>query len=222
MNRFGAVIAGGAVGVAAMLAFLQPWKEKPRREAPAPPSQGDPALEAAELAWSKLEAAELDEAQRLIAKAASLNPQLFEVPLYQGYLDMSRGQYAAARRSFTEALERKPDEPRALTGRATARFELKEFAGAVEDATKAIQDNSEALFIRASAYAGLERQEESIRDWTTYVKRYPMDSGAWMNRGNAHARLGRKEAAVADWEQAVALDAGLRDQLAPLISKAKQ
>lgn len=218
MKRFVAVIGGGAVGVAAMLAILQPWKMKPR---PVKVEEGDSPVSVAELAWTRIQAGDLDDAQRLIAKAASLDPQLFEVALYQGHLDMVRDEHAAARRSYSEALKRRAGDARALAGRAAARFELREYAGAVEDATAALAADPgelEALFTRAAAFGALGRTEEAVRDWTSYLARRPNDAQAWTNRGNANERLGQKTAAIADWTQAVKLDPSLSDRLNPLIS----
>jgi tetratricopeptide (TPR) repeat protein len=201
-----------------MLALLQPWKERPKPATPVAEQEPASALSVAELAWTKMQAGELEEAQRLIAKAASLDPELFEVALYQGHLDMIRDDHAAARRSYTGALKRRQGEPRAMAGRAAARFELKEYAGAVEDASAALAAEPDALFTRAASYAALGRHEESVRDWTAYLARRPKDAQAWTNRGNVHERMGNRSAAIADWRQAVKLDPNLEAQFGPLMA----
>jgi tetratricopeptide (TPR) repeat protein len=218
MKRVLAVIGGGAAGVIVMLAILQPWKVEPKRATPGAEPELASASRVADLAWTKMQAGELEEAQRLIAQAASLDPDLFEVALYQGHLDMIRDDHASARRSYTDALKRRAGDPRALAGRAAARFELKEYAGAVEDASAALASEPDAQFTRAAAYAALGRNEESVRDWTAYLARRPKDAQAWTNRGNVHERMGNRPAAVADWRQAVSLDPGLEAQLGPLIA----
>src|SRR5688572_19671490 len=108
MKRTAAVVLGGAFGVAVMLGILQPWKRtpKPAPSAPAPTSP-DPRSDARELALqalAALKAGQPREAQNLLAKAASLDPDLFEVPHFQGHINMVKGDHAAARRSYTEAL----------------------------------------------------------------------------------------------------------------------
>ena len=226
MKRLSIIVGAFVVGVAAMLGVLQPWKRAPKREAPAPveiskvPSA---ALEYALQAKARISAGELKDAQELLAKAAALDPDLPLVPLHQGDLEMVRGDYGAARRSYTEALKRRPGDARALAGRAAARYELNEPAGAVEDATAAVAadpSDPDALFTRAAAYGALKRWEECVRDWTAYLARRPKDAHAWTNRGNAHDRMDRKAAAVADWKQAVKLDPSLGDRLNPLIDDA--
>ena len=223
MKRLWIIVGGFAAGVALMLGFMQPWKRPPRRPAPSPQTDDRTrALDHASQALAALKAGDLMEAQARLSKAASLDPDLFEIPLYQGHIEMLAGGHSAARRSYDEALKRRPGDAKALAGRAAARFELREYAGAIEDATAAIATEPDALFTRAAAYGALERNEESVRDWTAYLAQRPKDAHAWMNRGNAHERLGRMSAAVADWKQALILDSNLAAQLNPLILEAEK
>ena len=244
MKRVLVVFGGAALGVAVMLGILQPWKKSPARSTtpPVPAVSTDPIAEArgpieegrldlarvllkghdtalahALLALADIRGGELGRAQEELAKASALDPGLFEIALHQGHLEMLLGRHAAARRSYSEALERKPGDPKALAGRAAARFELKEAAGAVEDATAAIAAEPDALFTRASAYGALGRLQDALRDWTAYLARRPKDAHAWSNRGNANDRLGQKAAAIADWKQAMTLDPSLQSELEPLI-----
>ena len=165
--------------------------------------------------------ADVKRAQEHLAQAAKVDPDLFEIPLFQGHLEMLLADRSAARRSYTEALKRRPGDAKALAGRAAARFELGEHAGAVEDATSAIAKEPDALFTRAAAYGALKRSEDAIRDWTAYLAKRPNDSHAWMNRGNEHGRMGNKAAAVADWNQAINLNPKLKEQLEPLIEASR-
>jgi len=231
MNRTWAVVGGLAVGVATMLGILQPWKRTPRREAPAPAATSPfktlenrlEALSYATEARAKISNGDLEEAQELLAKAAALDPQSLLVLLYQAQLDMANCEYEAARRSFTLVLKRQSWNSEALAGRATALYELKEYAGAVEDATQAMishRENREPLFTRAAAHEKLGHWEECMLDWTNYIAAFPEYPPAWLNRGNAHYRRGNRAAAVADWKQAVKLDPSLSDQLNPLITEA--
>lgn len=177
------------------------------------------------LAYADTRDGQPESAQRWLAKAAALDPQLFERALFQGHLDMLNRNHRAAIRSYQEALKRQPGNARALAASAAARFELREFAGAVEDSNSALGSDprgGEAYFTRAAAYEALGRYDEAVRDWTAYLAFFPKDAQAWSNRGNSHGRMGRKAAAVADWTQAIKLDPELRGQLEPLISKAKQ
>jgi len=177
------------------------------------------------LALAQIRAGDPSAAQTLLGRAAEYDPDLFEIPLFQGHLDMTSGDHASARRSYTEALRRRPGNAQAFAGRAAARVELREHAGAIEDATAALAADPtehDALFTRAAAYGALGKWEDSIRDWTAYLGRRPGDAQAWKNRGNANRRLGRASAAVADWKQAVKLDASLGEQLNPLINEAEQ
>jgi tetratricopeptide (TPR) repeat protein len=170
------------------------------------------------LALADLRSANLLSAQARLAQAAALDPENFEVALVQGHVDMVRREFRAAARSYSEALHRRPKDGRALGGRAAARFELKEYAGAVEDADAALAEKfTDARFTRAAAYGALGRHEDAVRDWTAYLAEHPKDADAWMNRGNAHERLGKRSAAVADWREAVKLDPRLAETLEPLM-----
>lgn len=230
MKRLSIIVGAFVVGVAAMLGVLQPWKKAPKHsmrihEEPLSFKPPTAAQQYAQQAKEKISAGELKEAQELLAKAAALDPNLRLVPLYQGDLEMVRGDYGAARRSYTEALKQWPEDPQALSGRAAARFELNEPAGAVEDATAALKakpTDIDALFTRAAAYGALKRWEECVRDWTAYLAARPKDAHAWTNRGNAHDRMGNKAGAAADWRQAVWLDPSLSAQLDPLIKEAER
>jgi tetratricopeptide (TPR) repeat protein len=229
MKRTVAVIGGLAVGVAAMLAILQPWKRAPKSVSSVPastsPEVQPKAREQAHLALTALKAGNLQEAQVLLAKAASLDPELFEVPHFQGHIEMLKGDHAAARRSYTEALKRQPRHAGALASRAAARFELTEYGGALEDATAALEiDSSEpdAFFTRAAAYGAIGRWEESLRDWTSYLALRPKDADGWVNRGNAHDRMGSKAAAATDWKEALKLAPSMSDHLVPLIKDAER
>jgi tetratricopeptide (TPR) repeat protein len=198
MKRLSIIVGGYALGVAIMLGTLQPWKKSPPVAAPAPAAPPPPAVPAsardqALLALTALRAGHVEEAQGLLAKAASLDPNLFEVPLFQGHLEMVLGDHAAARRSYTEALRRQPDHAGARASRAAALFELREYAGAVEDASEALKTDApeaDPYFTRAAAYGALDRWEESVRDWTSYLAIRPKEADAWVNRGNAHNRMG--------------------------------
>jgi tetratricopeptide (TPR) repeat protein len=183
------------------------------------------ALGFALLAYADIRDGRPESAQGWLAKAAAIDPQLFERALFQGHLDMVTRNHRAAIRSYEEALKRQPGHARALAASAAARFELREFAGAVADSSAALGSDprgGEAYFTRAAAYGALGRHDEAVRDWTAYLAFFPKDAQAWSNRGNSHGRMGRKAAAVADWTQAIKLDPELRGQLGPLIDEAKQ
>jgi tetratricopeptide (TPR) repeat protein len=218
------VVGGLAVGVAAMLGILQPWKRTPQAASAPEPAEVDrreEALRLIRLAEEALGRRELITAQQRLAEAEALAPDLFEIPLLQGHLEMAFNDWSAARRWYTEALKRRPGDPGALAGRAAARYELKESAGAIEDATGAIAAEPDALFTRAAAYSALGQFQESIQDWTAYLARRPKDAEAWRNRGNAHKRLGKQAAAATDWKEAVKLDPGMSGELTPLINTAQ-
>src|SRR5688572_9265683 len=145
------------------------------------------------LAYVDIRAGELHAAQGHLARAAALDPDLDELPGFQGHLQMAKKNYGAAARSYTEALKRRPNYWYNAC-RAAARFELTEYAGAVEDATIALASTEfcdDARFTRASAYAALGQWKESLQDWTVYVAHHSWDARAWRNRGNVHYRMGQ-------------------------------
>ncbi len=206
-----------AVGVALMLGFWSLRRTAPaaenrpeRKERQEKPDARDLAMQAD----AKLREGQIADAEALLDRAERADAALDLVPLTRGRIAMTRRDYALGRRMFESALKLKESEE-AHGDLADALFHTKEYAGAVEEATK-----GKRLFTRAAAYAALERNEEALRDYAAYTAEHPDDAGGWLNRGNHEMRMGLKERAIASWRKAIERDASLKDELEELIRKA--
>lgn len=154
-------------------------------------------------------------ARSLLDMAASFDAELPLAAEVRGHLAMAQAAHREAARWYSKALERSESRD-ARAGLAKARFHLGEFAGAVEDATKAGD-----LFTRAMAYASLDRLDLALRDWETHTTAHSADAQGWVNRGNVEARLRLTARAAASWRKAISADPSLKERLAPLVKEAE-
>jgi tetratricopeptide (TPR) repeat protein len=74
---------------------------------------------------------------------------------------------------------------------------------AMQDYDKAISLNpkSAAYAYRAELFQSSGQTEKSIEDYTSHLRDYPGDAGAWYQRGVCYMRLGKIEAALSDFRQ---------------------
>ena len=158
-------------------------------------------LAAASAAWnaSRPEFAELFpdfDAYRAAERARRSAPAPAPAPASKADGDAAfrAGDYAAAERAYTSALEADPRQPAALRNRAAAREKLGDDAGVIADAS-----------------AALALDAEDGR---------PLNAKAALRRASANERLGKTAAAAADYRAAAATDppnvAALRAKIAAL------
>ena len=95
-------------------------------------------------------------------------------------------------------------------------YKTKDFAGAIQLATKAIaadpRDHS-AYDFRAGAYVELKQYDDAIADATKAIEIFPEFAPAYVTRGQAHEFGGGLDAAFADYDRAVGLEPNNRDAL---------
>jgi tetratricopeptide (TPR) repeat protein len=104
--------------------------------------------------------------------------------------------------------------PLAAEGRSAASWDVsadakigrRDFAGAIDDCTKAIGADAkytEAWFDRARAKAGSGDDEGAIADYTKAIEIDPELAGAWNNRGLLRRARGDLDGAISDYTKAV-------------------
>jgi tetratricopeptide (TPR) repeat protein len=79
-----------------------------------------------------------------------------------------KNQHSEAKDLFTKCIEAKFNLSESYYYRGSARFNLKDYNGAVEDLSLAIKSdslNSEAYSTRGDIYAVLGKKEEGCKDW---------------------------------------------------------
>src|SRR5688572_19904011 len=100
MKRAVIIVGGLVFGVLVGLTFFLPEDRPIPKKGPSEldriAQKTAPALDLTIQARLKIEEGQLDEAQRLLAKAAALDPELVAVHMSQAYLDMARKDFAAA------------------------------------------------------------------------------------------------------------------------------
>jgi tetratricopeptide (TPR) repeat protein len=101
--------------------------------------------------------------------------------------------------------------PRAAfyTNRGNTYDDLKDYAKAITDYTKAIAINPESLeayFNRGIIYAALKDYAKAIADYTKAIAINPEDSGVYNNRGSAYDDLKDYAKAIADYTKAIAIN----------------
>ncbi|MFH1724957.1 MAG: protein kinase [Elusimicrobiota bacterium] len=127
---------------------------------------------------------------------------------------MRVGDFRSAERYLSKKIARDPPNWLAHRLRATARYETKDYEGAVEDATRAIELNPRdgwSYKFRALAGIALERYNDAGRDIGSALSLDPRDADAYHTRAVLWERLDRVEEQLADLKRAADLDPAFKD-----------
>ena len=134
-----------------------------------------------------------------------LEDMSFEDLRYKGNLSLNKQDYHEALIYFTKALEQNTDHPFAYLNKALAHDMLGEYEKAIEDYTKAIE-NDPTYFNRAFCYYQLGEYEKAIEGNTKAIERDPNNASAYFNRACCYFNLGEYEKAIEDLTKAIELD----------------
>jgi len=156
-----------------------------------PPQEGV-ALERAASTWAALEP-----------------PRTFEDRLTLGNAFHMAGDFERSLEEYDAALELRPGDPQALTGRGMILLHL----GRKEEAVEALQrsldaqpDHPDALDSLGSALGFLHRYEEALEAHSRALQLQPDCPDTLSNRGAALSDLNRYEEALADFNRALELE----------------
>jgi tetratricopeptide (TPR) repeat protein len=164
-------------------------------------------------------AVEEDWLERLPLMPAGPLPEneLFKL-CWAGLRALDRGDNAAAAESFGKALKTDPaggcslDAPGlAWQGRARARVNLGDLAGALEDlgaGLKAAPGNPDIYSLRGAINIQQGRLKAALKDYDELVRLRPDEADALLRRGRARALDGDLEAGVKDLTRAIELGGG--------------
>lgn len=140
------------------------------------------------------------------------------------FLRNERGDYEAALKDYTRAVEMEPSNPELLNSRGKTYFDMAAsgkyknqekslMEKALKDYTEALlkpkitpKSKSEALSNRGAAYGMAGMNEESIRDITESVQIDPNNKNAYANRSIAYLNTGQYEKALGDYQQYLKFD----------------
>jgi len=128
-------------------------------------------------------------------------------PLDRGLSHARRGNDAAARAAFDEAILRSPGSAPAYAGRGLVRARQGDVDGAIEDYTRALTlGDIGVLFNRGVALIAKRNYQGAIADFTVALSANPQHARALFARGTARSLAGDPEQARADWRRAIELE----------------
>lgn len=124
----------------------------------------------------------------------------------------AQGNYAAAIKSLTEAIDLDPNDTRAYNNRGNVHYEKGDYAAAIKDYTEALKLDPKSSWA-ASTYtqrgrlkALLKNYEGARSDYTEAIKIQPKDEMAYFYRGELSFTLGEYEKAISDYTESIRLE----------------
>jgi len=159
-------------------------------------------------AWALQALGRLDEALAASTRAIELKPG---GAYYQqrGYLQLARGDEAAAIADFTKGIEIDPGRTILYRARADVLRGQHDYAGAIKDYTKAYEMNpadingTNALDGRGQAKEALRDFKGAIEDYTLLCNAAPQSPRPFSQRGDVEFALGQFKEAIGDYDAAV-------------------
>jgi hypothetical protein len=131
----------------------------------------------------------------------------------QGTALLRQGDYQAAVRQLTRAIEFDRNDYLAYNERGAAYSWLERDAEAIKDFTRAIELNDSAYVAyrnRGAAQLRLGNPQEAVHDFTRAIAIHNGYARAYRGRGDAYASMGKKREAEADYKKARELDQAAR------------
>lgn len=160
-----------------------------------------------------LEANDLEAASVRLQRVMELDATRFKAPLYLGWIQLLRENYAAAITLFDKALaldREKEQEYLARFLKGTALFDQKRYPEAIEELTRSLAlqpDNAEAYHTRAMSYMQQGQYIKALPDLNTAIAADPASAPLYFDRGLTYTALGMHGEALSDLEKCLQLDA---------------
>lgn len=110
---------------------------------------------------------------------------------------------------FNNAIQLRPDDPRAYRFRGRAYERRREFDRALQDYSSAIERDPNVTMMyesRARVYETLREYDKAIQDYTTIIGRRPQSPRPYRFRGRVHERQGDLISAIRDYSTVIKLD----------------
>ena len=141
----------------------------------------------------------------------------------QGYVKQRTGEYKAAIKHYTDALQLNPDLGVLYHNRGTLKNALGQHKAAIADWDAALRCNpalAEAYFNRGAAKNTLGDAEGSIADCTAAIHLNPEAMPAYYNRAQAKMELKRYAEGIADYDKALKLPISKTDSYGAYYNRA--
>jgi tetratricopeptide (TPR) repeat protein len=135
------------------------------------------------------------------------------------------GNVAQARRAYSQAIARMPEDPGYRLGRARMRALEENWEGARDDAAEALALDpylTEAMLLRAAANRVLGFPQAALADANKAVELRPHDLEALVERGRVHMALGNRQSAWTDWQSVLDYAAATGRNDDPAVVAARQ
>ena len=129
----------------------------------------------------------------------------------QAFSETDSGNFAAAEKTWSKAIDRMPDNPATWSNRGNARISQNKLDDAIADFDQSIAiapDQPGPYVNRGIAWEGKGQWEKAIADYNHALDIDPDDPTTLNNRGNAEGGKGDWEKARNDFEQASLLNPG--------------
>jgi len=114
-------------------------------------------------------------------------------------------EYDRALKSYNEAIELNPQEPRFYFNRGNVFYGQGSFDRAIEEFNRSIQlnpnNNDKAYYNRGRAYCEIEQYEKAIADYTHSIDYNSKNKKAYFNRARTYEKLGKQDEAKRDLEK---------------------
>jgi tetratricopeptide (TPR) repeat protein len=135
-------------------------------------------------------------------RAIALDPKQVLAWRAKGVIAAAQKRYADAEKDFSRQLEIDPKDVEGLGGRGTARTILGRFSEALTDfdAALSVTQSAPLRMMRATALAGLKRNDEALAEADRAIAADPDSEGLLRARAMLAAELGERELALKDYD----------------------
>jgi tetratricopeptide (TPR) repeat protein len=129
-----------------------------------------------------------------------------------GLTQNKTGNYAEALRNFSLEIEKNAanPNPNSFYGRGFAKYNLKDYRGAILDFDKAIELKPtyfDAFIARGQSYSKQENHKVAIQDYNEAIRLNPLEATAYFSRGISKAKLANHRGALSDFNKSLELNA---------------
>jgi tetratricopeptide (TPR) repeat protein/membrane associated rhomboid family serine protease len=124
------------------------------------------------------------------------------------------GDYEAAIKSISKAIEKNPDNSVAYYNRGLSYFRIKKDQEALKDLNRAIEMGflePDAYGVRGNVFLNLGNYKEAIMDFDKVIQLNPNDARGYNGRAYVHINLRNHQRAINDFDKAIELNPGSAD-----------
>jgi protein O-mannosyl-transferase len=132
--------------------------------------------------------------------------------LFSTFTFLYSRSYSDTMSFYNSSISQNPDNASLYNNRGNAKNNIKDFQGAIEDFTKAIELKPNYVFAynnRGNAYKTIGDPDKAIKDFNKAIELSPNTAEAYYNRGNSYYKNGDFEMAIENFNKAIELNPNL-------------